>query len=105
MNPYDPYHMSYYRKQHVNQFPQYPQSEMWAEQQIKQPLYPHLKPQIFNIIDPFVKYGLKEAEDTSYKHALQEVAAMAYLMGRGVDPHTAYLIVESWEVNEMFINS
>jgi hypothetical protein len=94
--------MSYYQPQHVRQFPQYPQSEMWAKQQIKQPLYPDLKPQVLSSINPFVKYGLKEASATSYKHALQEVAAMTYLLGKGMDPHTAYLTVESWEMNEMF---
>ncbi len=102
MNYLYPYHMSYRRQEGIRPFPQYPQSEIWAEQQIKQPLYPHLKPQIFNIIDPFVKYGLKEAKATSYKHALQEVAAMTYLIGKGMDPHTAYLTVESWEKNEFF---
>ncbi|WP_378932342.1 hypothetical protein [Metabacillus herbersteinensis] len=94
--------MSYDQQQRVSQFPQYPQSEMWAGQLIKQPLYPHLKPQILNMIDPFVKYGLKEAKATSYEHALQEVAAITYLIGKGMDPHTAYLTVESWEINEMF---
>lgn len=102
MNHLYPYHMSYYQPQHVSQFPQYPQSEMWAEQTIKHPLYPHMKPKVLNFIDPFVKYGLKEAKATSYKHALQEVAAITYLLGKGMDPHTAYLTVESWEINEMF---
>ncbi len=102
MNPLYPYDMSYYQPQHVRQFPQYPQSDMWADQQIKQPLYPHLKSQTLTTIAPFVKYGLKEAKATSYKHALQEVAAMTYLIGKGMDPHTAYLTVESWEMNEMF---
>lgn len=102
MNHLYPYHMPSYQPQHVSQFPQYPQSEMWAKQQIKQPLHPHLKPQVLTAIAPFVKYGLKEAKATSYKHALQEVAAMAYLMGKGMDPHTAYLIVESWEMDEIF---
>ncbi|MGM7722362.1 hypothetical protein [Metabacillus sp. Hm71] len=97
-----PYHMSYYRQQHAGQFPQYPQSELWADQLIKKPLYPHLKQQVLSSIDPFVKYGLKEAKATSFAHALQEVAAMTYLLGKGMDPHTAYLTVESWETNEMF---
>ncbi|MCM3677250.1 hypothetical protein M3699_26535 [Peribacillus simplex] len=30
MNHLYPYHMSYYQPQHVSQFPQYPQSEIWA---------------------------------------------------------------------------
>lgn len=98
----NPYYMSYYQPHHFNQFPQYPQSEIWAEQFIKKPLYLHLKPQTLTCIDPFVKYGLKEATATSYAHALQEVAAMSYLLGKGMDPQTAYLTVESWEVNESF---
>ena len=98
MNYFYPYHMSPY----VRQFPQYPQSETWAEQQIKQPLYPHLKTQVLHAISPFVEYGLQEAQATSYQHALQEVAAMAYLLGKGMDPQTAYLTVESWETNETF---
>ena len=61
-----------------------------------------MKPQVLNYIDPFVKYDLKEATATSYGHALKEVAAMSYLLGKGMDPHTAYLTVESWEMNEMF---
>lgn len=101
MHPYHN-HMSYYQPQYFSQFPQYPESEIWAEQQIKQPLYPHLKSQVLNIIAPFVIYGLEEAKDSSYVHALQEVAAMTYLIGKGMDPQTAYLTVESWEINEMF---
>lgn len=100
-----PSYMSHYQPLHVSpylQYPQYPQSEMLAEQQIKKPLYPHMKQQTLNFIDPFVKYGLKEAKYTSFEHALQEVAAMTYLLGKGIDPQTAYLIVESWEINEMF---
>ncbi|PLR79096.1 hypothetical protein CU633_01620 [Bacillus sp. V3-13] len=91
-----------YQPQYTNQFPQYPKSEIWAEQQIKQPLYPHLKSHVLNIIDPFVKYGLEEAKHTSYGHALQEIAAMTYLIGKGMDTKTAYLTVESWEINEKF---
>ncbi|MET3195718.1 hypothetical protein [Bacillus sp. OAE603] len=95
-------YMPYYPIQHYRQFPQYPQSEIWADQVIKQPLYPHLKNTVFREIAPFVTYGLNEAKATSYEHALQEVAAMTYLIGRGMDPKTAYLTVESWEVNEKF---
>ncbi|MCM3413257.1 hypothetical protein [Metabacillus litoralis] len=95
-------HMSNYHPQYSTQSQQYPESEIWAEQQIKQPLYPHLKSQVLNIIAPFVKYGLEEAKDTSYIHALQEVAAITYLIGKGMDPQTAYLTVEFWEINEMF---
>ncbi|MDI5789241.1 hypothetical protein PO124_14865 [Bacillus licheniformis] len=50
----------------------------------------------------FVHYGLNEAQATSYHHAMEEVAAMAYLMGMGMNPHLAYCTVESWEINETF---
>ncbi|MFC7442965.1 hypothetical protein [Laceyella putida] len=53
-------------------------------------------------MEPFVQYGLREARYTSFEHALREVAAITYLMGRGYDPGTAHQIVESWEVNERF---
>lgn len=98
----NPYQMPIYQPQHVRQFPQYPQSEKLADQLVKQPLYPDLKLQTLNIIEPFVKYGLKEAQATSYEHSLKEVAAMTYLIGKGMDPYTAYLTVESWETDEMF---
>jgi hypothetical protein len=65
------------------------------------PLYPHLKSHVLNNIAPFVKYGLQEANHTSFAHALQEVAAISYLMGNSMNPQTAYLTVESWGINEM----
>ncbi|MGM7684500.1 hypothetical protein ACSVDA_20470 [Cytobacillus sp. Hm23] len=35
-------------------------------------------------------------------HAMREVAAIAYLMGKGYDQKTAWQTVESWETNESF---
>ncbi|MCP3738062.1 hypothetical protein [Rossellomorea sp. BNER] len=64
--------------------------------------YKDLKHETLNAVKPFVDYGLKEAAYTSYSHALTEVAAIAYLLGKGCDPQTAYTTVESWEKNEMF---
>lgn len=96
------YQVPYIQNQYFRQFPQYPYSEQMAKQQIKQPLYPQLKEQTLSIIMPFVNYGLQEAQFTSHKHAMTEVAAMSYLIGKGMDPQTAYLTVESWEVNETF---
>lgn len=81
-------------------FPQYPYSEMTAHYMTKQPLYPHLKKETLYVIQPFVQYGLQEAKTTSFAHALQEVAAMTYLIGKGFPPQMAYAIVESWEMNE-----
>lgn len=62
----------------------------------------HLKMETLHAIHPFVHYGLHEASFTSYSHALTEVAAIAYLLGKGFDPHTAHKMVESWEANEQF---
>lgn len=69
------------------------------------PVYMHygdLKNETLHAVIPFVNYGLQEATFTSYSHALIEVAAMAYLMGKGYDPQIAHKTVESWEVNEKF---
>lgn len=62
----------------------------------------HLKHTVLSAVEPFVQYGLKEAQYTSYPHALREVAAITYLMGMGYQPMTAHQIVESWEINETF---
>jgi hypothetical protein len=54
------------------------------------------------MVRPLVEYGLKEAEFTSKRHAMTEVALIAYLMGMGYDMHRAHGIVESWEIDEKF---
>ncbi|TKC15825.1 hypothetical protein [Robertmurraya kyonggiensis] len=64
--------------------------------------YGDLKNETLRAVIPFVNYGFQEAAFTSYHHALTEVAAIAYLLGKGFDPRTAYKTVESWEVNETF---
>lgn len=61
-----------------------------------------LKNQTLAMVEPWVKYGLNEAKNTSYMHAMTEIAAVSYLMGMGYPPKTAYQLVESWEVNEKF---
>jgi hypothetical protein len=53
-------------------------------------------------VEPVVQHGLWEARYTSVEHAMREVAAITYLMGRGYDHATAHQIVESWEVDERF---
>lgn len=45
-------------------------------------LYPR-KGQTLRIVEPVVQYGLHEARYTSFEHAMREVAAITYLMGRG----------------------
>lgn len=64
--------------------------------------YRDLKSETLQAVKPFVDYGLKEAAFTSHAHAMTEVAAIAYLLGKGYNPQTAYKMVESWEVNEKF---
>lgn len=61
-----------------------------------------LKQVVLSTVEPIAQYGLKEAQYTSYIHALREVAAISYLMGMGYDPIRARQIVESWEMNETF---
>jgi hypothetical protein len=61
-----------------------------------------LKHQTLSTVEPIVQYGLKEAQVTSHLHAMREVAAIAYLIGKGYDPRMAHQMVESWEVDEMF---
>jgi hypothetical protein len=57
---------------------------------------------VLSKVEPFVQYGLNEAKFTSYLHAMREIAAMSYLLGKGYDPKMVYQTVESWEVNETF---
>lgn len=67
------------------------------------PYPPHqMKHTVLSTVEPFVHYGLYEAQYTSYVHALREVAAITYLMGMGYSPAVAHQIVESWEINEVF---
>lgn len=62
----------------------------------------HLKQETLSQVGPWVQYGLYEAQKTSIPHAMREVAAIAYLIGKGYDPRMAHQMVESWEVDEMF---
>lgn len=100
-NPYfqQPYQMPTYGYQ---QFPSYPMSEAKAEQKFTQPMYPWLKNETLQAVNSLVTYGIQEGKATSWKHAMTEVASVAYLVGRGMDIRTAYYVVESWEMNEKF---
>ncbi|MCM3595820.1 hypothetical protein M4D55_08510 [Metabacillus idriensis] len=66
------------------------------------PVMQQLKMSTLSAVQPFVQHGLKEAHFTSYQHALMEVAAMSYLLGKGYEYNAAYQLVEAWEVNESF---
>lgn len=61
-----------------------------------------LKKPVLNFVKPWVEYGMNEAKHTSHKHAMTEVAAIMFLVGKGFNPTIAHYIVESWEKNEQF---
>lgn len=64
---------------------------------------PALTPQhLVMQLRPLIRYGLKEAQYTSIKHSMTEVALIAYLVGMGYDYGVAHRIVESWEIDEVF---
>lgn len=85
---------------------------MEREQQAPMPMmfpYPMMPPMAITTpqyflqrIRPLVRYGLREAQQTNLRHAMTEVALIAYLMGMGYDFSTAHRLVESWEINEKF---
>ncbi|WP_349410017.1 hypothetical protein [Pseudalkalibacillus sp. SCS-8] len=60
----------------------------------------HLKHETLMQVKKWVDYGMKEAKHTSYHHAMTEVAAISYLLGKGYPPGMAHQMVESWEKNE-----
>jgi hypothetical protein len=64
--------------------------------------YMHLKRPTLNLVRPWVRYGMNEAKYTSMEHAMTEVAAITYLIGKGYNQKDAHYIVESWEKNEQF---
>ncbi|MFD3450164.1 hypothetical protein ACFDTO_36925 [Microbacteriaceae bacterium 4G12] len=99
---YPPQQQYWERQQHpqTGQIPTEP-----TPQQIQQAVgtkYLYLKQPVLHTVAPWVQYGLKEAQHTSMHHAMTEVAAIAYLIGKGYDPTMAHYIVESWEKHEHF---
>jgi hypothetical protein len=61
-----------------------------------------IRNQVLSAVQPIVQHGLMEAARTSVNHAMYEVAAISFLMGRGYDHYTARRMVESWETGEAF---
>ncbi|WP_176714154.1 hypothetical protein [Orenia metallireducens] len=53
-------------------------------------------------LNPLVDYAIEEGRTVGLRHAIMEVMLISYLMGMGFDYNTAYMTVESWEVNERF---
>lgn len=103
MHPYmqynqNPYQQSYPTMPMQTQYPTYGQMEMPMQGQM--PMYDPVKMQTLDAIEEYVNHGLNEAKKTSIAHAMKEVAAMSYLYGKGMEPHAAYKLVESWEINE-----
>lgn len=116
-NPQHPYPQQTYNPQHPEQQlyypyhydPRFPQAGLTTpteptEQQIQQyaSQFQHLKQPVLNLVKPWVEYGVKEAKYTSVPHAMTEIAAITYLIGKGFNPTVAHYIVESWEKNEQF---
>lgn len=98
MQPYQPYPQA-------SQTPQaYTPMEPGHQQMPQQinPQFQALKAPVLQAIGPWVQYGMKEAQHTSVPHAMTEVAAITYLIGKGYDPKIAHYIVESWEKHEHF---
>lgn len=60
--------------------------------------------QILQLVEPVVRYAAYEqkVEGAGIQHTIREVAAISYLMGRGLPFAQARQIVESWEIDEKF---
>ncbi|MGM9987447.1 MAG: hypothetical protein ACI35O_09490 [Bacillaceae bacterium] len=58
--------------------------------------YQYMKQPVLSLVNPWVQFGVNEAQRSSLEHAFTEVASISYLMGKGFDQTTAHLIVESW---------
>lgn len=71
-------------------------------QQVVGTQFLNLKKPVLDFVKPWVDYGMKESKYTSVEHAMTEVAAIMFLVGKGYNPTIAHYIVESWEKNEQF---
>lgn len=65
---------------------------------------PPVAREVLRRIQPVVRYAVYEqqVEKAGLGHTIREVAAIAYLMGRGYPFAQARQIVESWEIDEKF---
>ncbi|MGM7700596.1 hypothetical protein ACSVDE_02660 [Pseudalkalibacillus sp. Hm43] len=93
----NPHHMGGHNPHYMGYMPYQMEKDMHHHSH-----HHHLKHETLMKVDKWVDYGMKEAKKTSYKHAMTEVAAISYLLGKGVPPQMAYKMVESWETNEKF---
>lgn len=51
-------------------------------------------------LQPVVRHGIRELDNSTTQHVILETTMMAYLMGVGYDYRTARAIVESWEIDD-----
>lgn len=54
-------------------------------------------------VGPAIQHGLKELQQDGGRHALTEVALIAYLIGLGLNYRTARAVVESWETDQAML--
>ena len=76
-----------------------------TQQQIQQAVgthYLYLKDPVLQIVRPWVQYGIQETQHNPIPHAMTELAAIMFLIGKGYDQQLAHYIVESWEKNGQF---
>ncbi|WP_245592285.1 hypothetical protein [Ectobacillus panaciterrae] len=64
--------------------------------------YLYLKDPVLQIVRPWVQYGIQETQHNPIPHAMTELAAIMFLIGKGYDQQLAHYIVESWEKNGQF---
>ncbi|WP_094603967.1 hypothetical protein SPSIL_043920 [Sporomusa silvacetica DSM 10669] len=54
-------------------------------------------------VEPAIRHGIAELLESNPRHALTELALVAYLMGMGFDYPTAQVIVEAWEKDDILL--
>lgn len=57
------------------------------------------KEEVIETVLPWVRYSLDEAHATGVPQAMLEIAAIMFLLGRGLDPQSAYRLVESMDLD------
>lgn len=58
---------------------------------------------VLSQVGPVIQHGLDEQQKDGGRHALTEIALIAYLMGLGFSYRTALAIVESWETDQAML--
>lgn len=69
------------------------------------PVTPAMHPYNFLLqLQPLLLQGRNALEDGHSRHAITEVALIAYLMGMGFDYRPAKAIVDTWEADDAMLN-